>query len=371
MEHPAARRHPRGGDDDARPPDVVQGLRLLRAPRERELRRPERLHAGGEETGHLVVLVLAVREVDRRRVHRHGRVHEDRYGRDLALPLELPDGEQELLGSADGEGGDEERALRPDHRPDLVPERLRGPARRVVLAPVGALHEEEVVPGGRGGGGVGEDGRAVAAEVAAEEDAQRRRARDLHLDRGAPEDVAGAPEGDRDPLRDLDAPRVGGGREPGQDAERVLLGVERLGVRGVLRVALLVREAGLLLLEPPRVGQEQPRQVPGGRGAMHRPRVAGPVQERERARVIHVGVRDHDRVEGPRVQRPGGAVPEAELLRALEEARVHEHARPARLDEVPGAGHRPGRTEEPDGRHLPAILQSSAACAGRSGWSGR
>ena len=102
-----------------------------------------------------------------------GRVHEDRELRDGAARLERAEREEHLLRPPDGEGGDDERAPLRDRADHLGAERVLRGASRVELPAVGALEHERV--GGDAGLGIGEDGRAVPAEVAAEEEPARPR----------------------------------------------------------------------------------------------------------------------------------------------------------------------------------------------------
>ena len=108
VEDAAAGRHPGGGEDDAGAAHGVDGPGLLGAPREGEARGPEGLASGSERPGHLRVVLLAVREEDRRGVHGHRGVDEDGDLRQELLLEELEEVVEDLLGPTDGERGDED-----------------------------------------------------------------------------------------------------------------------------------------------------------------------------------------------------------------------------------------------------------------------
>ena len=304
---------------------------------------------------HVQVVILRVRQVERRRVARHGRVHVHVQLRDAARLLQIAQVIQNLLRPADGERRDEHHpalAVGGVHR---VGERVHGRHVAVGAVPVGALHHQR---GGAGHAlGVPEDGGVVAAQVAGEDDALAGARQIEHAHRRA-EDVARAHEGERDAGEDFLGPVIAEGLEQGEGAPGVGHGVERLG-GAVAGEALLVGVAGLLLLQVRRVRQQQRGEVPRAGGGEDGPVVAGAHQARQPAGVIDVGVRQHHHVDRLRLHRQRRPVALAQLLGALEQAAVHQHAHPVVLEEESGAGDRARRAEEVDGAHRGADCRRS------------
>ena len=128
-------------------------------------------------------------------------------------------------------------------------------------------------------------------------------------------------------------------------ASGVLLGVERQR-RIVLAVALPVRVLGLFLLEVAAVGEHDRREVPGSRRRVHRTAVAEPVQPRQVAAVIDVGVGEHDGVDRVGRHREVLPVRQPKFLAALEHAAVDEDTCVLGLEQSLAARHRLGAAEE-------------------------
>ena len=76
--------------------------------------------------------------------------------------------------------------------------------------------------------------------------------------------------------------------------------------------------------------------------AIHLASTTVPDQERQVAAVVDVRMGQDERVERARIKREWGPVAQAQLLVALEQAAVDEHAACARSDEMFRAGHRAG-----------------------------
>jgi hypothetical protein len=133
--------------------------------------------------------------------------------------------------------------------------------------------------------------------------------------------------------------------EAPERAACVLLRVQRQR-RLVPGDAVPVRVVGILFLDAATVGQEQLAQLEGRARGDDGAAIALPHQQRQRAGMVQVRVRQHHRVERARVEGQGLPVHQTKLLVALEQPAIDQHAPPAVLDEVLRAGHRPGRAEE-------------------------
>src|SRR5690606_26951041 len=120
--------------------------------------------------------------------------------------VELAEVVDEVLGAADGEGGDEDLAVVAPGLGDDLEELLDGVADGAVVAvAVGGLEDDGVGVGGGGGDGVAQEGGADAADVGGEDDDLLGAApgADADLEAGGAEDVAGVGEADADAVGDL------------------------------------------------------------------------------------------------------------------------------------------------------------------------
>ena len=257
--------------------------------------------------------------------------------------LQLAPEEEQLLGPAHREGRHEQRSAAGDRLVHLARQRIPSGLLRMAAVPVGALEEQGIRRGRRVG--IGEERRAVSAQVPGEEDPLPVRE---HLQERAAHDVSRPAERDRH-ARHLDGPIEPDRLESRDRRLRLRGGVEGQG-RVVFAVSALVGEPRVLFLEMRAVREEQGGEVPRSFGAEDAPDQVLPDQPGKIAGVVDVRVGEEDRVElarGPR--RP---VALAQLAPTLEQSGVDEHTRSAvRREQVPRPGHRPGRAEERQGGH--------------------
>ena len=157
-----------GGDDDAGAGDGVDCLALLHAGCKGNASKAEEVFAGDHGTG-LLVEVLREIFVDSADLHTHGAVHENRECGDFVFVDEFLDVPEDGLGSADGEGGDEQSTAVFDaglHRFEkLLFDAFHG---CVGFVAIGAFSENQVGREGDGGGVV-EDGGVVSADIRCEQ----------------------------------------------------------------------------------------------------------------------------------------------------------------------------------------------------------
>ena len=130
-------------------------------------------------------------------------------------------------------------------------------------------------------------------------------------------------------------------------------------------VAVLVRLPRVFLLQPPRVGEDDATEILRARRAEHAAAESARDEPREVAGVVHVGVGEHDRVDGGRVDRQGIPVAPPQLAQTLEQAAVHEDPLVLDLEQVLRACHRPRRSEEGQLRHAETLSESARRAAGR------
>ena len=119
----------------------------------------------------------------------------------------------------------------------------------------------------------------------------------------------------------------------------------------------------VFFLEVGGIGEQDPQEVHGRFGAVNRSAVTALHEQRQRAGVIDVGVRDDDRVQRRRIELEVAPVPLAQLLQSLEEPAIEQHAAPAGGNEVHRAGDGSGRTEKLNGRgvrHAPKMHPAPA-----------
>jgi hypothetical protein len=237
---------------------------------------------------------------------------------------------------------------------------------RMHAVAVGGLDQQHV--GLRHRLGIHHDRHVVAAEIAGEDEAA---AADLAGDEARAQDVPGRREPRLDPAR--------GGERPAE-VHALHLGERALGVRGgvqrqrrvVLAGVVPVGELGLFLLEMGRVRQHDVQQIVRARRAVDRPGEAVAAEPRQVTRVVDVSVAQDHRAERARVHRERGPVTLAQLLQALEEPAVEQHAAVPVLEQVLGAGDRaPGTSEEGQGLVHSEITRGrapSGAGAGTRSW---
>ena len=298
--------------------------------------------------GRIRVEILGVRAVEPGRLDGHRAVHEGRQLRDAAGVLERPEMVDELLGPADGEGRDDERAAAVDRRPHRALE-LVGHGRGVVTpVPVGRFHEHVVGFAQRLR--VEENGHSVAAQVPREDDTPGGPVSvEIERDGRGAEDVSrpskGRPHARHEPdgLVVRDTPDSLGSLSP------LLRGIERQRGR-VLRGSPGVVVGGLLLLEVAGVRQHDPREVRGPAGSGDASPEAILDEPGQVADVVDVGVGQRDGVDLRRVDRQPIPVPESKLLQPLVKTAVDEKLLPTRLDQELRAGDRPRGAQAVDRR---------------------
>jgi hypothetical protein len=126
----------------------------------------------------------------------------------------------------------------------------------------------------------------------------------------------------------------------------------------MLRVSLPVGVVGFFLVQPSRVTEHDAGQFRRVRGAVHGSAEAVPDESRQVPDVIEVGVCDDDGVDRRGVDRKRRPVAQAQLLLALEQAAVDEHAATAGVEQKPAARDGASASEEPKYR---------AGCCGSGG----
>ena len=122
-------------------------------------------------------------------------------------------------------------------------------------------------------------------------------------------------------------------------ADRVVLGIQRERWR-VLRIRVAVRVASVFFLDAGRIGQHERTEL--ARRWCAEDAAAKPVcdEPRQISAVIEMRVGENDRVNSRRIDRQRCPVALAQLLQALKEAAVDEHAMIAEVEQVLGPGHR-------------------------------
>ena len=283
-------------------------------------------------------------QVERRRVRSHGAVDEDRYLRNPPFVLQPAPEEEDLLRAADGECGDEERSAALHGVEDRGLELLAGRLGRMRAVAVSAFQQHRVRLDGIVG--IGEERGPVAAQVAGEQEPP---AVGPDVEECAAENVAGLVEGDLDAVDHVDGNVV---PEPFQPPRRGLGiggGVQRQS-RLMLAVPAPVRVPRFLLLQVPAVGEQQPGELARRLRAHDPSHHALGAQARKKAGMIDVGVRQDHGVELSR--RPRFPISQAQLLAALEQARVDQDAFARRRgEEVARSGDGLGGAKESDRGH--------------------
>jgi hypothetical protein len=164
-------------------------------------------------------------------------------------------------------------------------------------------------------------------------------ARDRHLDPGGTEDVTSVMEVDRDGFSRVDQLPIG---RRTQKLERGLglgHGVQRrLRARpAVVATPPLMAQGPLrfLLLDVRAVAQQHMQQVDGRRRGIHGPAIAEHRQHRQQARMVDVGMRQQDEIDGANVEAElqGVEVFGPRLAAALEHAAVDQEATAVRFDQ--------------------------------------
>ena len=271
MPHTASLTHAGGADDDGRFLEFIQlhGLGHLTDV-------SEVLHAEGvglfpEEIIGLLVEAFRVETVDLRGVHAERAVHKDGDARQLAFFRELVQGEDDVLGTAYGEGGDDDLALLLDgvfdEFQDFVIAARFG---HVTAIAVGAFDLEEVHVFHRFG--ITQDIVIPSANIAGEEVAELLAVlTDIKDHLGGAQNVTGILEGERDPIGDKHGAVVTEGHELVRGHLRILDGVEGFDGFQTFLDAVLGDELRVCLLDLGGVGKHHTGQIAGGKGAVDVP----------------------------------------------------------------------------------------------------
>ncbi len=315
-----------------------------------------------ELTGFLVE-ELSVLAVDLDGFDGHGAIEKDGDGRDGPIADELGEVIEDLLGTADGEGGDEDAFAGVDGIFEDFEEFDEGLIERAVVAvAVGGFEEDEVGGGKRSG--VAEHGSVEGAYIAGKDDDffGGLPVGDGHLDAGGAEHVAGVDETNRDAVGDVAALAVIDGLEAGVDCFGVGRGVERFDFGLTLADAASVEAFGILLLDMSGVEEDQFGEVGGGGGRVNGTAKAAAGEDGEASAVIEVGVGKDNGVEAFGIDGLDGAVLGVGGPSALEETEIHQDAGRAGFDEIGGACDFAGRAAEGDFHGVRG--EGSARCKG-------
>ena len=284
---------------------------------------------------------------------------------DLLRPLERERGNDDLAAALVGA---------PDDRGQLVAQELDRPVQAIA---VGALGDQAFDAGRHLG--VAQDRQVVAPEIAGEGEAQGLPlVLDVEHDDRAAQHVPRVEERQRDARRDGLSAVIGQADDLSQRLCHVRLAVKRLD--GLEPGLAAFDQAGDVtrvgFLDHRRVEQHRRREI-----ARRGRRVDGPVeavaaQQRQRARVVDVRVRQHHRVERPPVDRDVAVLLERLAAAALKEAAVEQHRGARRAQEVLRAGHGLGRADELERDHgsepsgLGGVRDFANAGVVGSGWVG-
>ena len=247
------------------------------------------------------------------------------------------------LGTADGERRDHDHAAAGGHAAHDGRELgllVDGDMRPIA---VGGFADQHVA-GGKRRGRVHQR-LVLPSEVAAEVQAP---AMHVQADMSSAQDVAGGVEAGADAGHHLDVLLVIVPLQLPQAQLGVTLGVKRERLL-VLGITLARRVLRLFLQQVPTVREQQSAQGGTAFGAVNLTAESLLDQYRQIARMIEVRMGKHDRVDGGRLDRERRPVAFAQLLVALEQPAVDEHAVPAGFDQVTGAGHGAGGAEKLQG----------------------
>ncbi len=303
----------------------------------------------------LQLVVFAMSGVEARDTDGHGAIDINRNVRNALLVFEFAQVVHQELRAIDCKCRNHQRAAAFHRLIHDVRQRVRNRAAGMIAVAVRGFAKEEIGAGGRFR--VVEDGRAVAAQVAGEQDEGLFAIfGDGQLEPGSAENVSGV-------VRTHRKLRAEGERVCARHFAKLLKrlprffdGVERER-RIVAGVFFLSGEARLFFLQVRGVRQKQKAELVRGGVGINGAAVTVADEPGQEAGVIDVRVSENDPVDGGRID--GEFVPVAlfELVRALEEAAVDEQAFAASLDEIFRSGNRARRAQKRDFRHRADILE--------------
>ena len=281
--------------------------------------------------------------VDAQRRERHRAVHVDRELWVASGRGELTQVQQQHFRAVDCERRDQDGAAALGGTRDRVGHARERAGLVVTAAAVGGLDQQGAARGRRFGG---QQHRVVGAPQVARRD-ERVVLAPVHHDAqpGPPEDVPGAMERHGDAGSDLERGARRDRTQAPQRRDGVGFGKERQG-RLVFGEALAIRVARVLFLDAPGVGQQDPAEGRGALGAECGARESLPDQRGQVSRVVEMGVRQHHGIEAARLDGERLPVAQPQLLQALEETAVDQHARARRLDQEAASGDGSDRAEE-------------------------
>lgn len=201
-------------------------------------------------------MVVEMLAENRAGVDVHGTVEEHGNVGQAPCRLEPVQIEEKRLGTADGKSGDDRGSTTAHGAFDDLRDHLFGFAPVVAAIAVGRLDEQVVCI--VGAHGIDHHGIIVSTDVAGEGSVHPV---PLELDGGGAQDVAGAPEADRCPARELMGLLEGNWCEAVEGSDSIGLGVERQR-RLVLGKAMAVGVVGVLFLQVPESGSRMRQSFP-------------------------------------------------------------------------------------------------------------
>jgi len=191
----------------------------------------------------------------------------------------------------------------------------------------------------RNHGWVPDDGRALVAQVAAEDDLDLLAVlSDPDLDDGGAENMPCIKEANPYLIIEGDLLAVGDSGEVSQTVPGVLRSIERVQVLLAATVGLAGLPFGIHLLDVAAVRQHDPAEVDSGLGGQHLAPVALLVEAGNQPRVVDVGVGQQDVVSGQDRGIKALVVARAQLPVALEHAAVHKQLQLSGLQKKTGTG---------------------------------
>ena len=195
---------------------------------------------------------------------------------------------------------------------------------------------------------------------------RRRRGATGHDESRRPEKMAHRAEGHlnsgRHRHRTIEADRL----QQFQRSERVSFGKERIGWP-VARVSALVGLARVFFLQPARIGQYKPAEIPRAGRTEHAAAESACDQAWQIPGVIEMRVSQDHRMNGRWGHLELRPVPLAERLQTLEESGIDENARAVVLEKVLRPGDRSGRTQKRETQHLVTIRRGKGKGVGGKG----
>ena len=327
VQHAPARGHAAGRQDHHRPMASREGLRFVGG-----------LHHGGAVregiglAGGQPVLARVMREQPGG-AHGHGAVQKHRQRpRNAALFLEQVDRVQHGLRPAHGKHRHHGHTAALGQALQGGGQLLQDVFLRVLAVTVGGFDQHGVGLGwcfGRV-----HDQVVGPSQIAGEQDAP---ATDLQQQAGRAQDVPGRCEGGAPARNRLEGLVEGVGAELLHAVLRIQARIQRQCGR-VLGELVAVEEGGVFFLQVSAVGQENGAQVPRAWRAMDGFGIAISRQQGQVAAVVQVRVGQHHGIDLVGRERQGLPVAQAQLLVALEQAAIHQHAVAVVAHQVFGAG---------------------------------